>query len=150
MLEKRANQAKIGHIKPHLFRHSFAHTWLANGEFDLAVMDLSFISATKVMPAIVPLLKREGRMIVLIKPQFEVGRDQVERGGIVRDPQKHRDAIALVNAAAVQLEMVPRQVIESPVRGAKGNVEFLALYENARIRFTRFCQTKSQSASPSD
>jgi 23S rRNA (cytidine1920-2'-O)/16S rRNA (cytidine1409-2'-O)-methyltransferase len=98
-------------------------------KFDLAVMDLSFISATKVMPAVVPLLKSEGRLIVLIKPQFEVGREQVDRGGIVRDPRKHLIVIAQVNAAADQLGLVSAKVIESPIRGAEGNVEFLALYK---------------------
>ena len=97
--------------------------------FDLIVMDVSFISATKVLPAIVPLLKTTAQLITLIKPQFEVGRGEVGKGGIVRDPQKHARVIEEVNAAAQQLGLEVRGVIESPIQGADGNVEFLALYQ---------------------
>lgn len=97
--------------------------------FDLAVMDVSFISATKIMPAIIPLLQAAGRLITLIKPQFEVGRGEVGKGGIVRDPQQHARVIAEVNQAALKLGLQLKKVIESPIRGADGNVEFLALYE---------------------
>lgn len=98
-------------------------------KFDLVVMDVSFISATKIMPAIVALLKDDGRLITLIKPQFEVGRGEVGKGGIVRDPQKHARVIEEVNGAAKELGLQVRSVIESPIHGADGNVEFLALYE---------------------
>jgi 23S rRNA (cytidine1920-2'-O)/16S rRNA (cytidine1409-2'-O)-methyltransferase len=101
-------------------------------QFDLAVMDVSFISATKVLPAIVPLLRESGRVITLIKPQFEVGRGQVPRGGIVRDPELHARVIEEVSRAACELGLEVRSVIESPLRGADGNVEFLALYEQGR------------------
>ena len=97
-------------------------------QFDLALMDVSFISATKVMPAMVPLLTEHGRLIVLIKPQFEVGRGEVGKGGIVREPEKHARVIEEVNHEAQELGMEVRKVIESPIRGADGNVEFLALY----------------------
>ncbi len=97
--------------------------------FDLAVMDVSFISATKIMPAIIPLLQAAGRLITLIKPQFEVGRGEVGKGGVVRDPQQHARVIAEVNQAALKLGLQLKKVIESPIRGADGNVEFLALYE---------------------
>ena len=97
--------------------------------FDMAVMDVSFISATKIMPAIVPLLQEAGRLITLIKPQFEVGRGEVGKGGIVRDPEKHARVIAEVNHAAQELGLQVKKVIESPIHGADGNVEFLALYE---------------------
>ncbi len=100
--------------------------------FELVVMDVSFISATKILPAIVSLLKDEGRLITLIKPQFEVGRGEVGKGGIVRDPEKHERVIAEVNEAAQQLGLHVRKVIESPIRGAEGNLEFLALYEKRR------------------
>lgn len=99
--------------------------------FDLVVMDVSFISATRIMPAIVPLLKEAGRLITLIKPQFEVGRGEVGKGGIVRDAEKHRRVIAEVNHAALELGLHLNKVIESPIHGADGNVEFLALYEKA-------------------
>ncbi len=102
------------------------------GKFDLAVMDVSFISATKVMPAIIPLLTDRGRLITLIKPQFEVGRGEVGSGGIVRDPAKHARVIAEVNQAATELGLRPAGLIESPLQGADGNREFLALYEKSR------------------
>lgn len=102
-------------------------------KFDLAVMDVSFISATKVLPAIKPLLKTEGRMILLIKPQFEVGRGEVGKGGIVTDTQKHARVVEEVNEAARELGLRARGVIESPIKGADGNLEFLALYERQAI-----------------
>ena len=98
-------------------------------EFNLAVMDVSFISATKIMPAILPLLKYPGNLIILIKPQFEVGRGEVGKGGIVRDSDKHARVIEEVNRAAEELGWHVRSVIESPIHGADGNLEFLALYE---------------------
>ncbi|HEV7474426.1 MAG TPA: TlyA family RNA methyltransferase [Pyrinomonadaceae bacterium] len=97
--------------------------------FDLVVMDVSFISATKVFPAIVGLLESDGRLITLIKPQFEVGRGEVGKGGIVRDAKQHARVVAEVNDAAKELGLEVRGVIESPIHGADGNVEFLALYE---------------------
>jgi len=100
-------------------------------KFDLVVMDVSFISATKIMPVIVALLKEAGRLITLIKPQFEVGRGEVGKGGIVRDREKHERVIEEVNRAAQELGLQSRRVIESPIRGADGNLEFLALYEKA-------------------
>jgi 23S rRNA (cytidine1920-2'-O)/16S rRNA (cytidine1409-2'-O)-methyltransferase len=107
------------HLKPEDFQQ----------KFDLVVMDVSFISATKIMPAIVPLLAEAGRLITLIKPQFEVGRGEVGKGGIVRDPEKHARVIEEVNHAAMAFGLQIRKVIESPIHGADGNVEFLALYE---------------------
>jgi 23S rRNA (cytidine1920-2'-O)/16S rRNA (cytidine1409-2'-O)-methyltransferase len=97
--------------------------------FDLAVLDVSFISATRIMPAIVPLLKHDGCLITLIKPQFEVGRGEVGKGGIVRNSQKHARVIEEVNIAAKNLGLQVRSVIESPIHGADGNLEFLALYK---------------------
>ena len=92
-------------------------------------MDVAFISATKVLPAVKSLLKSKGSLIVLIKPQFEVGRGEVGKGGIVREPEKHRRVIAEVNSAAEELGLKVSGLIESPIHGADGNVEFLALYQ---------------------
>ncbi|HEX8723739.1 MAG TPA: TlyA family RNA methyltransferase [Pyrinomonadaceae bacterium] len=100
--------------------------------FDLAVMDVSFISATKVLPAVVPLLKEGGRAVVLIKPQFEVGKGEVGKGGVVRDPAQHARVVEEVNAAARALGLRVAGVADSPITGADGNREFLALYENSR------------------
>jgi 23S rRNA (cytidine1920-2'-O)/16S rRNA (cytidine1409-2'-O)-methyltransferase len=100
-------------------------------KFDLIVMDVSFISVTKIIAAIVPLLTETGRLVILIKPQFEVGRDEVGKGGIVRDPQKHMRVVGEVNRAAEQHGLSVQKAIESPIHGADGNVEFLALYEKS-------------------
>jgi 23S rRNA (cytidine1920-2'-O)/16S rRNA (cytidine1409-2'-O)-methyltransferase len=97
--------------------------------FDLAVMDVSFISVTRILPALVPLLKPDGRIIVLIKPQFEVGRGEVGKGGIVKEPEKHERVVREVNAFAETLGLRVAGTIDSPILGAEGNKEFLALYE---------------------
>lgn len=100
--------------------------------FDLVVMDVSFISATKVLPALVPLLAApEGQLILLIKPQFEVGRGEVGKGGIVTDAAQHARVVEEVNAAALDLGLAVRGMIDSPIQGADGNREFLALYKRA-------------------
>jgi 23S rRNA (cytidine1920-2'-O)/16S rRNA (cytidine1409-2'-O)-methyltransferase len=101
-------------------------------KFDLATIDVSFISATKILPAASTVLKGGGRIITLIKPQFEVGKGEVGRGGIVKDPAQHQRVINEVNAAANSLGFDIRGVIESPITGADGNVEFLAVYERLR------------------
>ena len=97
--------------------------------FDLVTVDVSFISATKILPALVPLLKEGGRLVVLVKPQFEVGRGEVGKGGVVRDPARHARVVGEVNAAALALGLRVRGVTDSPITGADGNKEFLALYE---------------------
>ena len=100
-------------------------------KFDLAVMDVSFISATKVLPAIVPLIREAGSIITLIKPQFEVGKGEVGGGGVVRDAAKRLRVVAEVNNAASTLGLEVVSVIESPIEGAEGNVEFLAWYRRS-------------------
>jgi 23S rRNA (cytidine1920-2'-O)/16S rRNA (cytidine1409-2'-O)-methyltransferase len=106
--------------------------YLKAGNFDqkfaVATIDVAFISATKILPAVVPLLTNQGRVILLIKPQFEVGRGEVGKGGIVKDRAKHERVIEEVNNAAKALGLKVSGVIESPIHGADGNVEFLALY----------------------
>ena len=98
-------------------------------KFDLATIDVAFISATKVLPAVVPLLATQGRIVLLIKPQFEVGKGEVGKGGIVKDPAQHERVIAEVNSAAEACGLKVGGLIESPIHGADGNVEFLAVYE---------------------
>jgi 23S rRNA (cytidine1920-2'-O)/16S rRNA (cytidine1409-2'-O)-methyltransferase len=98
--------------------------------FDLIVMDVSFISVTKILPALVPLLAGDGRLIVLIKPQFEVGRGEVGSGGIVRDPAKRARVVEEINRAAPSYGLENLGVIESPIQGGEGNVEFLGLYKH--------------------
>ena len=98
-------------------------------KFDLVVMDVSFISATKVLPAIVPLQVNGGTIVTLIKPQFEVGKGEVGGGGIVRDAAKRARVVEEVNEAARALGLEVVNVIESPIQGAEGNVEYLAFYK---------------------
>ena len=90
----------------------------------LAVCDVSFISVTLILPAIAPILLPEGRMIVLVKPQFEAGRDQVGKGGIVRDPAVQQAACDRV-AAAVEALGFHWATVDSPIPGAEGNREIL-------------------------
>jgi 23S rRNA (cytidine1920-2'-O)/16S rRNA (cytidine1409-2'-O)-methyltransferase len=95
------------------------------GEFvSLITCDVSFISVTLILPAAVPLLQTAGRMVILIKPQFEVGKGQVGKGGIVREPALHHAACERVEHAARQLGF-ETSVTESPILGAEGNKEFL-------------------------
>ena len=94
---------------------------------ELAVIDASFISLAKVLPATVALLKAGGRIIALIKPQFEVGRGEIGKGGIVRDPAMHEKVIEDVRTVALDLGLAVAGLCESPITGADGNREFLIL-----------------------
>lgn len=96
--------------------------------FDLAVIDVSFISVTKILSAVLPLLKDPAFLVVLIKPQFEVGRGEVGSGGIVRDDEKRMKAVNDVNEFASTLGLKIHKSIESPITGAEGNIEYLAHY----------------------
>ncbi len=107
----------------HLTPSDFDH------KFDLATIDVAFISATKILPAVAPLLNPGGLIVTLIKPQFEVGKSEVGKGGIVRDPQQHERVIDEVNSVAESLGLTVSGRITSPIHGADGNVEFLALYQ---------------------
>ena len=98
-------------------------------KFDLIVMDVSFISVTKIFRALLTLLKDNGRIITLVKPQFEVKKGEVGKGGIVREIEKHKEVLLQVNQAAERIGLNVSGVIESPVLGADGNKEFLVLYE---------------------
>lgn len=91
---------------------------------DLITCDVSFISVTLLVPQLAPLLAAHGDWVVLIKPQFEVGRERVGKGGIVRDPEAHRMACDKV-ARAVQGAGFGTSIIDSPILGAEGNREFL-------------------------
>ncbi len=91
---------------------------------DLLTCDVSFISVTLILPAAVPLLRPAGQMVILIKPQFEVGKGQVGKGGIVRDLALHQSACLRVVEAVRQFGFTT-EVIDSPILGAEGNKEFL-------------------------
>jgi len=97
-------------------------------DVSLAVADVSFISLTLILPAVVPLLSPGADVVLLVKPQFESARGEVGRGGIVRDEAVRERAVARVVAAAEALGLTPRGVVPSPIAGAEGNVEFLAAF----------------------
>ncbi len=90
-----------------------------------AVVDVSFISLTQVLPPIARLLGSEGWIIALVKPQFEAGRDQVGKGGVVRDPAIHREVLNRVTQSALELDFSLRGCTPSPILGPAGNREFL-------------------------
>jgi 23S rRNA (cytidine1920-2'-O)/16S rRNA (cytidine1409-2'-O)-methyltransferase len=100
--------------------------------FDLIVVDVSFISVTKILPALIELIKPGGSFVTLIKPQFEVGRGEVGKGGIVREPKKHERVVSEINRYAEGLGLAIAGVIESPILGSEGNKEFLAVYKRRR------------------
>ncbi|MFO7831061.1 MAG: TlyA family RNA methyltransferase [Desulfuromonadaceae bacterium] len=92
---------------------------------DLAVIDASFISLEKVLPPTLELLQSRADIVALVKPQFEVGKGRVGKGGIVRDPALHRLVVDNVEQCAVSLGLEVVATCQSPVLGAKGNREFL-------------------------
>ena len=93
---------------------------------DLAVMDLSFISVKLILPAVCPLLKDDAAVVCLIKPQFEAGKENVGKKGVVRDPAVHADVLQNFLALADSLHFTVRNLTFSPVKGPEGNIEFLA------------------------
>jgi len=91
---------------------------------DLLVCDVSFISVTLVLPPAMPMLREHARMVILIKPQFEAGREQVGKGGIVRDTQVHEQVCRRIEGFVQELGF-HTSIIDSPILGAEGNREFL-------------------------
>ncbi len=92
---------------------------------ELATLDLSFISLRLVLPAVRRLLAEGGRVVALVKPQFEAGREDVPRGGVVREPETWRRVLADVAAGAGEAGLQPQGIARSPIAGGDGNVEFL-------------------------
>ncbi|MGD9018546.1 MAG: TlyA family RNA methyltransferase [Desulfobacterales bacterium] len=92
---------------------------------DLAVIDVSFISLRIVVPVVQSFLKTNGTILALIKPQFEVGKGRVGKGGVVRDAALHDEVIRDLTSYFSSVGLDCREVIPSPIRGAKGNREFL-------------------------
>jgi 23S rRNA (cytidine1920-2'-O)/16S rRNA (cytidine1409-2'-O)-methyltransferase len=95
------------------------------GPFDLITIDVSFIGLRLVLPVVRELLSAEGDIIALVKPQFEVGKGQVGKKGIVRDPEKHAQVLREVIDFAQSIGLCFQGLITSPITGAKGNLEFL-------------------------
>ena len=95
---------------------------------DLVTLDLSFISILKVIETVKNLLKPNGKLVTLIKPQFEAGRHQVGKGGIITDPKVHEEVIKIVTDGIIAAGFKLIGVIESPITGTSGNKEFLAYF----------------------
>lgn len=92
---------------------------------DFATIDAAFISLKLLLPPLLPLFKESPRILALIKPQFEVGKEKVGKGGVVRDPALHEAVIAEIIAFAETVGLMSRGVTPSPILGPKGNREFL-------------------------
>jgi 23S rRNA (cytidine1920-2'-O)/16S rRNA (cytidine1409-2'-O)-methyltransferase len=99
----------------------------AHRAFDIVTIDVSFISLKHILPVVPPLLAPQGRVVALVKPQFEAGRADVGAGGIVRDPDVHARVVEQVAAEAHQVGLVRLGLDPSPITGAEGNREFLML-----------------------
>ncbi len=97
---------------------------LIKDKIDIITIDASFISLIKVIPAVLDFLKTSGIIIALIKPQFELEKEDVGKGGVVRDEKKHEKAIEKIKDFAITLGLTVKGVIKSPIPGHKGNREF--------------------------
>ena len=95
--------------------------------FAIVTIDVSFISLRHILPRVPPLLDAHGVVVALVKPQFEAGRDEVGKGGIVRDPAVHDRVLAEVTAAAAEVGLERAAMEPSPIEGAEGNREFFLL-----------------------
>jgi 23S rRNA (cytidine1920-2'-O)/16S rRNA (cytidine1409-2'-O)-methyltransferase len=105
---------------------------LPAGAIDLITIDVSFISLRLVMPKVLPFLCPDGSVLALIKPQFEVGKGAVGKGGVVRDAAQHASVVADLTAAFETIGLQRRRVVPSPIAGPKGNREFLIWLSQTR------------------
>lgn len=104
---------------------------LDNYEFDIATIDVSFISLKKILPAVTTIIKDDGNVMMLIKPQFEAGREKVEKNGVIRDANTHIDVIKdIINFLEI-VNLYFAGLDYSPIKGPAGNIEFL-LYATKR------------------
>lgn len=106
---------------------------------DFASIDVSFISLTKVLPPVKNLLKDNGEIVCLIKPQFEAGREKVGKKGVVRDKKVHFEVIEMVAEFALSIELYPLELDFSPVKGPEGNIEYLLHLTKDKI----LCENKA-------
>ena len=91
---------------------------------DLVVIDTSFISVEKFLPNLIPMVREGGEIVALLKPQFEVGKGEVGKGGVVRDKRKHREVLDRISRFSESIGLEVRGTVESPLPGPKGNREF--------------------------
>lgn len=99
---------------------------------DFSSIDVSFISLSRILPAVKACLNDAGRVVALIKPQFEAGREKVGKKGVVRDPEVHREVIENVLAYCGENELYPLGLTYSPVKGPEGNIEYLIYLSKVR------------------
>ncbi|GFZ30457.1 TlyA family rRNA (cytidine-2'-O)-methyltransferase [Clostridium zeae] len=99
---------------------------------DFASIDVSFISLTKVTPAVVNLLQEQGEVVALIKPQFEAGREKVGKKGVVRDPETHKEVIKKIVGFILSLNLSIKGLDFSPIKGPEGNIEYLVYFTKAQ------------------
>ena len=92
---------------------------------DFASIDVSFISLTKILPAVASLLGEDGEIVALVKPQFEAGREKVGKKGVVRDPAVHLEVLETVLSFVPQVPLYPAGLDFSPIKGPEGNIEYL-------------------------
>lgn len=95
------------------------------GRFDIVVCDLSFISLTIALPHLSALVEPDGDLVTLVKPQFEVGRERLGRGGVVTSSHEHERVLRIVHEAATGADLTVMGAARSPIAGSEGNVEFL-------------------------
>jgi len=98
---------------------------LVPSPIDIVTIDVSFISLRIVVPAVLKFMNKNGFILALIKPQFEVGKGQVGKGGVVRDPVLHKKTIRDLSSFFSDIGLSPGPVVPSPVPGPKGNMEFM-------------------------
>ena len=120
---KLRTDARVVNMERTNIRHVTAE--MLGVQLDFASIDVAFISLGKVLPVVKDLLRSDGEVIALIKPQFEAGKERVGKNGVVRDPAVHEDVIRSVLAAAEQFGFIPAGLTYSPVKGPKGNIEYL-------------------------
>ncbi len=120
---KIARDPRVVHMERVNVRHVLPFNF--PGPFDLVTIDVSFIGLRLVLPVVKELLSGEGEIIALVKPQFEVGKGQVGKKGVVRDQEKQRQVLREIVDFAQSIGLFFKGLIASPITGAKGNVEFL-------------------------
>lgn len=109
------------------------------GEYgDFASIDVSFISLKKVIPAVLNLLSDKGRIMALIKPQFEAGREKVGKKGVVKDPEVHKEVIKNVADFLIQNNMIIKALDYSPIKGPEGNIEYLIYFSKDKEDISKF------------
>lgn len=109
---------------------------------DFSSIDVSFISLSKVIPAIIPLIKDNGEIVALIKPQFEAGRDKVGKKGVVREASTHREVIYGICSMAQKLNLKIINLDFSPIKGPEGNIEYLIYLSKDIAIQTDFTESK--------